>query len=376
MNDQPLDPAPRVPAYETVMLRDPPAPPQQTSAPPSPGSPWKRRVGWAAGLLAVLILLAGGTLYWLDTRNYETTDDAQVDAYTTQMASQVAGRVTELQFRDNQHVAAGQVLIRIDPRDYQAKLDLAKAQQANARAGLEQANAMVTVQQANIDQALSQVRVAQADLLQAQQDYNRYHGIDPHAVTRQQIDSATATFHSAQAKLDAAQQSVGAARAQLASAQAQVVGAHASVQQADANVATAELQLSYCTITAPVAGIVGHRNVDIGNYVNPGQALFALVQDDRWITANFKETQLARMRPGQPVELAIDSVASITFRGRVDSFQPGTGAAFSVLPAENATGNYVKIVQRVPVKIVFDDDRVKNFQLSPGMSVVPSVRVH
>ncbi|MDR3535537.1 MAG: HlyD family secretion protein [Acetobacteraceae bacterium] len=376
MNDQPLEPARGVPAYEAVTLRDPPSSPQDKSSPPGTGSAWKHRLGWAAGLLVALAVLAGGTLYWLDTRNYESTDDAEIDAYTTQMASQVAGRVTELLFRDNQHVAAGQVLMRIDPRDYQARLDQAKAQQANARAGLEQANAMVVVQQANIDQALSQVRVAQADLLQAQQDYARYHGIDPHAVTRQQIDSTTATFHGAQAKLDASQQSVGAARAQLVSAQAQVVGARASVQQADANVASAELQLSYCTITAPVAGIVGHRNVDTGNYVNSGQALFALVQDDRWVTANFKETQLARMRPGQPVELRIDAVPSITFRGRVDSFQPGTGAAFSVLPAENATGNYVKIVQRVPVKIVFDDDRVKTDQLSPGMSVVPSVRVH
>ncbi len=152
-----------------------------------------------------------------------------------------------------------------------------------------------------------------------------------------------------------------------------MVAAQAQVQQADANVATAQLQLSYCTIVAPVTGRVAHRNVDVGNYVNPGQAMFALVQDELWVTANFKETQLADIRAGQPVDIDIDAIPSVTFHGRVDSFQPGTGSEFSVLPAENATGNYVKVVQRLPVKIDFDDDRVRNYQISPGMSVVPYV---
>jgi membrane fusion protein (multidrug efflux system) len=335
----------------------------------------RRWLGWAAGILLVVAVVGGGVLYWLDTRDFESTDDAFVDAYTTQMASQVAGRVTELRFADNQHVAAGQVLLQIDPRDFQARLDQAKAQLANAKAGVEQARAQVTLQQANQDQAGANVRVAEADLLQAKQDYDRYRAIDPHAVTRQQVDSATATFHSAQAKLDSARQAVGGAQAQVLASQAQVLAAEASVQQADANVATAELQLSYCTIVAPMAGIVTHRSVDTGNYVNPGQALFALVQDDRWVTANFKETQLAHIRPGQPVELRIDAIPSVTFHGKVDSFQAGTGSAFSVLPAENATGNYVKIVQRLPVKIVFDADELKGRTLAPGMSVVPSVRI-
>jgi membrane fusion protein (multidrug efflux system) len=194
-------------------------------------------------------------------------------------------------------------------------------------------------------------------------------------VTRQQIDAATAAFHSAQAKLEASRQSVDGARAQVTAAQAQVLAAQASLQQAAANTRAAELQLSYCTIVAPVAGIVTHRSVDAGNYVSPGQPLFALVQDDRWVTANFKETQLASIRPGQVVDLSIDAVPSVTFHGKVDSFQAGTGTVFSTLPAENATGNYVKIVQRLPVKIVFDDKRVKDYPLVPGMSVTPSVRV-
>jgi membrane fusion protein (multidrug efflux system) len=158
-------------------------------------------------------------------------------------------------------------------------------------------------------------------------------------------------------------------------AQAQVQATEAAVKQAQASTDAARLQLSYCTIIAPVAGTVTHRTVDAGNYVSAGQPLFALVQDSRWVTANFKETQLADMHPGQEVSIGIDAVPSVTFHGRIDSFQTGTGAVFSTLPAENATGNYVKIVQRVPVKIVFEDDRVKDYPIAPGMSVVPRVRV-
>ena len=163
--------------------------------------------------------------------------------------------------------------------------------------------------------------------------------------------------------------------AQVQATQAQVRAAHTQVQQADANVAAAELQLSYCTIVAPMSGRIGHRTVSVGNYVNPGQALFAIVQDDMWVTANFKETQLADIRPGQPVDVSIDAIPGATFHGHVDSFQPGTGSEFSVLPAENATGNYVKIVQRVPVKINFDAGQLKDNRISPGMSVEPHVRV-
>ncbi len=329
----------------------------------------------AFGLLVLIAAALAGGRYWLNARHFETTDDASIDAYTTQMASRVAGQVTKLLFADNQHVEAGQVLLLIDPRDYQAKLDQVRGQQASAEATLQQAQAQVSVQQAAVDQAAANVRVAEADLVAARLDYNRFTRIDPHAVTRQQIDAATATFHSDEAKLEASRQTVGGAQAQVRAAQAQVLAAEASLKQAEANTRAAELQLSYCTITAPVAGLVTHRTVSAGNYVNPGQALFALVQDDRWVTANFKETQLADMRPGQDVDLWLDAVPSVTFHGKVDSFQGGTGTAFSMLPSENATGNYVKIVQRVPVKIVFDDPRVKDYTLAPGMSVVPSVRV-
>ncbi|HEY4173750.1 MAG TPA: HlyD family secretion protein [Rhodopila sp.] len=348
---------------------------QAADRPPEKSGGWKRILGFTAGGIVLAALIIGGTLYWLNARHYESTDDAFIDAYSTQMAPRVAGQVTKLLFTDNQHVTAGQTLVLIDPRDFQAKLDQAKAQQASAEATVRQAQAQVVVQQASVDQATANVQVAQADLVQAQQDYDRFHAINPHAVTRQQIDAATATFHSAQAKLEANRQTVDGAKAQVTAAQAQVLAAQASLQQAAANTRAAELQLSYCTIVAPVAGIVTHRSVDAGNYVTAGQPLFALVQDDRWVTANFKETQLADIRPGQAVDLSIDAVPSLTFHGKVDSFQAGTGTVFSTLPSENATGNYVKIVQRLPVKIVFDDNRVKDHPLAPGMSVTPSVRV-
>ncbi len=335
----------------------------------------KRLIGLSLGVLALVGMIVGGIVYWLQARHFETTDDAFVDAYTTQVAPRVAGQVTQLLFSDNQHVAVGQVLLRIDPRDYEARLDQARAQQASAEASLQQAQAQVLVQQANVDQTTANGHVSDADLLQARQDYDRFQAIHSGAVSRQQIEAATATFHSAQAKLEASRQMVTGAQAQTRAARAQVLAAQASLKQAAANVQAAELQLSYCTIVAPVAGLVTHRTVSAGNYVNPGQAMFALVQDDRWVTANFKETQLASMRPGQDVELSIDAAPSVTFHGKVDSFQGGTGTAFSVLPAENATGNYVKIVQRVPVKIVFDDTRLKDVPLTPGMSVTPSVRV-
>ena len=349
--------------------------PRDEEHPPEKPKRWKRVLGFAIGGVVLIGLVIAGTLYWLNARHFESTDDAMIDAYSTQMAPRVAGQVTKLLFADNQHVAAGQALLLIDPRDYQAKLDQARAQQASAEASVQQAQAQVIVQQSAVDQAIANTHVQEADLLQARQDYDRFQKINPNAVTRQQIDAATAAFHSAQAKLDVGRQTVEGMRAQVHAAQAQVLAAQASVKQAEAATQAAELQISYCSIVAPVAGIVTHRTVDAGNYVNAGQPMFALVQDERWITANYKETQLARIRPGQDVDVAIDAAPSVTFHARVDSFQAGTGTAFSTLPSENATGNYVKIVQRLPVKIVFDDDRLKDAILAPGMSVVASVRV-
>jgi membrane fusion protein, multidrug efflux system len=367
---------------QTEMRREPPAEaraPRDARSDETPEerarSPRARVLRLGAGVVVALSLIVGGALYWLHARHFESTDDAFIDAYQTQMAARVAGQVTELSFADNQHVTQGQVLLRIDPRDFQAKLDQAQAQLTSAGANLQQAQAQALVQQANVRQANANLSVTQADLVQAKQDFERFKAINPNAVTRQQIDTATATYRAAQARLDANTASVGAAEAQAQAAQAQVASGEAAVQQAKAGVEAAALQLSYCTVTAPMAGVVTHRTVSAGNYVAAGQPLFALVQDGRWVTANFKETQLTDMQPGQAVDLVVDAIPGTTFRGKIDSFQAGTGTVFSALPAENATGNYVKIVQRVPVKIVFDDDRLRGHTLAPGMSVVPSVRV-
>jgi membrane fusion protein (multidrug efflux system) len=347
--------------------------PQSEAAPPK--SPAKRIAVLIAAALVLGAAATWGGRAWLESRHFETTDDAQIDADTTQLAPRIAGQVTKLLFTDNQHVAQGQVLVLIDPADTQARLDQARAQQAGAEAQATQARAQLEVQRAAIDQAIANARVTEADLTQARQDYERYQKINPIAVTRQQVDAATAAYRAAEARLDAARQTIAGARAQADAAAAQAAAAEAAARNAQAATRAAELQLSYCTIAAPVAGTVTHATVQLGNYVTPGQPLFALVQDPRWVTANFKETQLADMRPGQDAEITIDAAPGIKLRAKVDSFQAGTGAAFSALPAENATGNYVKIVQRVPVKLTFDDPRAKDLPLLPGMSAVPSVRV-
>jgi len=343
----------------------------------APSRAWYRRRPWLAalGAVAALVIIGIGVLWWLDASKYASTSDARIAGYVVQMAPQVSGRVTKLLFADNEHVAAGQVLLEIDPRDYQARLDQALAQAGTAQSQVAQARAQLLVRQADLDQARANVTVAEADLAQAQKDYDRFRRINPAAVSQQQRDQADTALRSATAKVASAKQAVEGARAQIETAKAQVTSAEAGVKQAEATVASARLQLSYTTLAAPVAGRVAHRTVDVGDVVQPGQALFALVQDELWVEADFKETELAGMRPGQPATITVDSVPGTTFHGRVDSFQPGTGAQFSALPAENATGNWVKVVQRVPVKIVFDGTEYQKHFLAPGMSAEPSVRL-
>ncbi len=337
---------------------------------------WKKALYLIIGLAILAALIVAGTLYYLHARHFETTDDAFIDGHQSQVSSQVAAKVITLAIQDNQPVKAGDPILQLDPRDYQVKLDQARAQRAQAAAQLQQAQAGLLQQQAQIDQAEANVRVAQADLGQQQTDLARYRAIDPKAITRQQLDQSTAQTKSAAAKVDANKQAVESARAQLEAQKAQVAAAVASVQVADATIENAVLQLGYTTVTAPDSGRVTRRTVEVGNYVNPGQALLAIVPENFWVTANYKETQLAAIRPGQPVRVTVDACPGIDFMAHVQSFQIGTGAVFSALPAENATGNYVKVVQRVPVKIVFDqrpDPALCNLAL--GMSVSPRTTV-
>jgi membrane fusion protein (multidrug efflux system) len=354
-----------------------PATPASADTPEKPPKPgWKKALYWLIAAIAAGALIVGIALYWLEARHYENTDDAFIDGRQSQVSAQVGAKVITLAVDDNQPVHAGDMLLQLDPRDFKVKLDQARAQRAQAAAQLLQAQAGLLQQQATIDQAEANVRVTEADLGQQQTDLARYRAIDPKAITRQQLDTATAQTRSAAARLDANKQAVGAARAQLEAQKAQVEAARANVQAADATIENAELQLSYATVQAPIDGRVTKMTVEVGNYVNPGQSLLAIMPDTFWVTANFKETQLALMRPGQPVSVRVDACPGVALDAHVDSVQSGTGAVFSSLPAENATGNYVKVVQRVPVKIVFDKQPDEaTCRLLPGLSVAPRVTV-
>ena len=342
-----------------------------------PMSRGKRIIYTFVGLLILATLITAGVLYWLHSRHFETTDDAFIDGNISQVATQVAGRVTRIAFQDNQEVKAGQVLLELDPRDFQVRLDQAISQRTQAQAQAAQARAQLGLQQANLDQAQANVRVTEADLGQAQTDLARYRAIDPKAITKQQLDNSNSTTKSAAARLDANRQAVSGVRAQIEAQRSTVAAQDAAVVQADVAVRNAELQLSYTVITAPTDGQVTKRTVDLGNYVNPGQALLAVVQDDLWVTANFKETQLAAMAPKQYVRIRVDACPGVDLDAHVTSFQGGSGQVFSSLPAENATGNFVKVVQRVPVRVNFDDlaNAKSKCRMAPGMSVDPRITV-
>jgi membrane fusion protein (multidrug efflux system) len=338
----------------------------------------KPRRRWPAPLFAclvVLCLIGGGVLFWRDARHYEATDDAFIDGHISQVSAQISGRVMRLLIEDNQFVTAGQTLVELDPRDMDVRLAQLTAQRDQAEAALAEARATLPVRQAELDQASANIRVAQAETLQSQRDLTRDTAINPHAISAQVVDSARAGASASQARLDAARQAELAARAQITVAKTRVSSQEAALRLSEANLEDARLQLSYTHIVAPAAGRVARRTVELGHYVTPGQALLAVVQPACWVTANFKESQLADMKPGQAASVSVDAFGGRTLAARVDSLQPGTGAVFSSLPAENATGNYVKIVQRVPVKLVFEGDACRSLALAPGMSAEPRVRV-
>jgi membrane fusion protein (multidrug efflux system) len=219
------------------------------------------------------------------------------------------------------------------------------------------------------------VTAAEAEAQRANDDLKRYENVESRAVSKSALDLAQAQARSANAYLVAAYSQTNAAEAEVVLSEAGVETATAAVQQAEAKLQQAELNLSYTKIIAPMDGRITARTVQMGHYVQPGQALLALVPKDVWVMANFKETQLTYMKPGQPVQLSVDAYPNRKFKGKVDSLQAGTGARFSLLPPENAVGNYIKVVQRVPVKIIFDEELPTNLDIAPGMSVVPEVKV-
>ena len=337
-----------------------------------------RRRAVLLGFLAVIAaaIIGGATAWWLEARGWESTDDAFIDVHMVHISPRVAGRVARVLVDDNRLVEAGQPIVELDPADFQAKLDQALAAQAGAAGSLAQAKAQQTVVYANSAQARAEVGVADANATNAANQLRRDQPLaEQHVVSRQTLDNDIAAARSTAANLVAAQKKLASAEAQQGVAESQLATAEANLQSAAAQVEQARLNLSYTRIVAPQAGRVARKNVAVGDYLQTGQDVMALIPAPVWITANFKETQLARMRVGQPVDIEIDAYPGVTFHGHVDSIQSGSGAAFSLLPPENATGNYVKVVQRVPVKIVFDAPPDPDRPLGPGMSVVPSVRV-
>lgn len=334
---------------------------------------YKRPLFWFILIPVVIVLATGGVIWWLYARAHETTDDAFIAANSTSISPQVAGHVLKRYVDDNQWVKAGQLMVKIDPRDFQEQLDQALADQGVAEGQIQQAQTQVQVYVAQVAQAKADIASATASHDQAAQDLKRYEEVSSAAVSRQQIDQARANERTTRASLDASFEKERAAESQVAYAQSQVRTSQAQLTRAGAAVAYARTQLSYTDIVAPIDGKVTNRMVEDGQYITIGQTLLTLVPRDVWVIANYKETQLTLMRPGQPVRIHVDAFPGETYSGHVDSIQAGSGSTFSLLPPENATGNYVKVVQRVPVKILFDNLPDKPF--SPGMSVEPNVKV-
>jgi membrane fusion protein, multidrug efflux system len=380
--------------------------------------------GFRIGLaIAILVLIVVGFFVYRYLTSYEDTDDAQIDGHINSVSARISGHVLKLDVADNQYVAAGQVLVEIDPADYQVAYNRAKADFDEAEAAAEAAGVTVPITSVNTSSQVSstladvnsaragiqaakqqyqaaeaQLRAAEADSTKAQQDLARYKMlVAKQEISEQQYDEAyaaaaasAATVQGAKATAQAAQQQVTQAEGRLTQAEAnyqyastaprqmRVTRARASqalavAQQKKAALDQASLNLEYTRVRAPIDGIVSNRTVEVGQNVSPGQQLMNVINlSDIWITANFKETQLADMRVGQPVTIHVDANGR-SYNGKVNSIAGASGARFSLLPPENATGNYVKVVQRIPVKIVLDPDQNKDHALRPGMSVEPKV---
>ena len=335
----------------------------------------RRPIVLAIGAMLLAAGVGGGYLYLDHAAHFQSTDDAFIAARQSTLAPKIPGYITEVPVSDNQHVAAGDVIARIDDRDYRVALDQAEAQMAAAQAGIENNDAQIAVQQAQIVASQAQVESAQAALVFAQQQAKRYQDlVRTGAGTVQNAQQWSSQQQQQQATLASARAGFKVAQRQLEALQAQHESAVAGLAQAKAQRDQAQLNLSYTIVKAAQPGRIVNLTAAVGQFAQPGTNLSSFVPDQIWVTANFKEIQLGRMRPGEKVTIAIDAYSERAIRGHVDSVQPGSGTAFSLLPAQNATGNYVKIVQRVPVKIVMDDPPTE-IALGPGMSVVPTVRI-
>ncbi|RZA02845.1 MAG: HlyD family secretion protein [Sphingobacteriaceae bacterium] len=327
------------------------------------------------------IILLGGAFFGIKQYIYfgkhVDTDDAQIDGDISPVVTRVGGYVDSIFFEENTHVNKGQVLVKIDDRDLKVKLEQARAAQVGASAGVDVGQSQIYTTATNSAVAKAQVESAQARLDKVNKDYQRYANlIKDGAITQQQFDQAKSDLDVAQANLRAAKDQYKAAVEQVSTTRSQLTVTNTGVSQKQVDVDFAKLQLSYARVIAPAGGIASKKNVQLGQLVQPGQTLFAIVNDNSlFVTANFKETQLEKIRNGQPVKIEVDAYPDMDLKGTVYNFSPATGAKFSLLPPDNATGNYVKVVQRVPVKIKIEGSKEDMAKLRPGMSVNVSVEV-
>ena len=331
-------------------------------------------------VLIVCVLLAGAAFLlfrWImDRQNYESTDNAYLKTNQVLITPQVQGRIVQLLIDDNQSVKQGELLAVIDDRDYQAKLALAKAREAEAVAHIQRLQANKNTQQSHIASADAAVSVVEAKRQQINQDLKRFNAlIERGSAPRQSLDKISAESKQAEAELRGSKATVNAQQKTLTGFDSEITEAEAQLKQAQAQVELAKLDVEHTQIRAPFAGVIGHRGVQIGSYLQTVMTLAYLLEAQKiWIEANFKETQLQNMKIGQAVEIHVDAHPDIIFTGKVNSFSPATGSEYSILPPENATGNFTKIVRRVPVKIVLNPDE-HTALLKAGMSVTVKVRV-
>ena len=344
-----------------------------------PDKPRSKKPLIIVGIIVVVLAIVG-FIVWFLHRNQISTDDAFTDGNTVGMVPKISGYVVKLYVDDNTPVRKGDMLVQLDPRDYlaaqaqaTAQLSLAQAQLKTAKDALRIASVQYPAQ---YDSARAQQEAAAASLALARQQYERQHEVDRRATTQENIDASTSQQRNAEANFKSAKAQAAIASLvpeQIQQAANAVAEREAQVQQAQAQLDQADLNLGYTDIRAPQDGFVTQRNVQLGAFASAGQTMFLLVTREAWITANFKESQIGRMRPGQRVDIEVDAYSGYKLSGHVQSIQFGSGARFSAFPAENATGNFVKIVQRVPVKIVIDRGLDPNRPLPIGLSVVPTV---
>jgi membrane fusion protein, multidrug efflux system len=354
---------------EAPPVQKPATTPPPVIAPAPLPQPGDRR--WLIlGILALIVLLAIPAYFLVPDLYEKQTDDAYVDAHLASVIPKVPAYVQTLHVNDNSKVTAGDLLVELDPRDYVLQVDLARANVAAAEGKLEEARNQVSVADANTGQQHAELDVARANAKLAVVNLARLQSVsDVRAVSPQRVDEAKAAADGTRASVTAAQVKVDASQAQAKLARSQVKTAEASVAQAHAMLEQATLNLSYTKIYSTESGSVANKSVEQGNYVQPGQTLLSVVPERLYVIANYKETQLTHVRPGQQVTVFVDAFPDLRLHGHVDSIQRGTGSHFALLPPENATGNFVKVVQRVPVKIELDNPGEALKLISPGMSV-------